>query len=318
MHAREGVGVNVAFDVALAFVLQYLVDGNEDAGLFDLAEVFVDGGAEHAHRGRKIHVGIDERRDVEAALAHRLVEHFVVGAEVVFHKEAAEFVFGHFGEDGMHSSDQSVAVAEVSFEEVQYHVARLSVEGGIHGHLPKEVFQAGDDDGERTQSVPKVVEGVEALSQIARTLVFEGDERAPEFDGLRKKVFDEVVGKLKHVARGQTWLPIVLEADVARGEETIASQDFFGIGIPDDELIVGVLAGVELIEVERKSCASPGSAEGDFAQAPDFAHHVGGVVMGDDVNLVAGLVGLAQFEFGSEFGFEQSPTDGSDDFLHKA
>ena len=51
MHAREGVGVNVAFDVALAFVLQYLVDGNEDAGFFDLAEVFVDGGAEHAHRG---------------------------------------------------------------------------------------------------------------------------------------------------------------------------------------------------------------------------------------------------------------------------
>ena len=41
---RERVGINVAFDVALALLFQDLVDGNEDARFFDVAKRVVDGG----------------------------------------------------------------------------------------------------------------------------------------------------------------------------------------------------------------------------------------------------------------------------------
>ena len=45
--------------MAFALLFQDFVDGDENAGLFDVAKRVVDGGAEHAHGGRKAHIGAD-------------------------------------------------------------------------------------------------------------------------------------------------------------------------------------------------------------------------------------------------------------------
>ncbi len=86
--------------MAFALLFQDFVDGDENAGFFDVAKRVVDGGAEHAHGGRKTHVRADKRRDVESALAHGTVENLVVGTEIVFDKELSQLFFGRFEQYG--------------------------------------------------------------------------------------------------------------------------------------------------------------------------------------------------------------------------
>ena len=197
---RKAVRVDKALDVAFALLFQDFVDSDENAGFFDVAKRVVDGGAKHAHRGRKTHVGAHQRRDVEAALAHGAVENLVVGAEIVFDEELSQLFFGRFEQYRIGHRDEAVAVAEMTLEKIEYHVARLTVEARIHGHFPEEVFQIGDHHREGTQAVPKIVERVETLGEIVGALVLEGDERAAELYGLREKILDEIIGEMKHVA----------------------------------------------------------------------------------------------------------------------
>ena len=313
---REAFRIDIAFDVALTLLFQDLVDGYENAGFFDVAKCVVDGRAEHPHGGRKAHVGAHERRDVEAALANGTVENLVVGAEIVFDEELAELFFRRFEQYGVGHCDESVAVAEMALEKIEYHVARLTVEAWIHGHFPEEVFQIGDHHREGAQAVPKIVEGIETLGEIVGALVLEGDERAAELYGLREEILDEIIGEMKHVAGGQVGLSVGAERDVRSRQKAIAAQDFTGVRIPHHQLIVGFLARVEFVEVKGFSGTAAGGAKGDFAQTTDFAHHMRGIVVRDDVDLVAGLVGLAELTFGGELLQQEVARYRGDDFFH--
>ena len=91
-------------------------------------------------------------------------------------------------------------------EEVENHVARLRVEGGVHCHFAKEVFEPGNDYRQRAKAVPQVVEGEESLAHQARALVFEGDEGAAQFDRFADVVVDETVGEVEHMARSEVGL----------------------------------------------------------------------------------------------------------------
>ena len=50
--------------VANALLFQYLIDSDQDAGLFYFTESLVDGSAEQLHCWAEIHIRIDQRRDV--------------------------------------------------------------------------------------------------------------------------------------------------------------------------------------------------------------------------------------------------------------
>ena len=165
-------GVNVAH----TFFFEDFVDGNENASLFDLAKFMVDGGAEHAHRGAQTHIRIDKWWNVVAQFAHLSVEDEVVFFECRAGEECVELVSAGLDDKGMFGPDKALFVAKVLFEEIEYHVSGLGIERGIHRHLAKEIFQPGYDHRERAQTVPKVVEGKEALAQAAGALVFKRDK----------------------------------------------------------------------------------------------------------------------------------------------
>lgn len=78
-----------------------------------------------------------------------------------------------------------------------------------------------------------------------------------------------------------------------------------------------MFASVEFVKVECQSCAATGCPESYFAQAANFAYHVGGLLIGYDVDVVVAFVGGTQAAFGSQFGFQQFATDGLYDFFHK-
>lgn len=72
--------------VAGFFIVEYLVDVEEDSGFLDVAEFGVDGRSEHPHCGRQGHVGVYQRWYLAAVFADEVVQDpvvfLVVGAGV--------------------------------------------------------------------------------------------------------------------------------------------------------------------------------------------------------------------------------------------
>ena len=83
---------HVGIDVADSLLCQYLIDSDEDARLLHAAELIVDGGAEDLHGGRKAHVGVDQRRDVESELPDLAVEQALVGLEILLGEDGGKIV----------------------------------------------------------------------------------------------------------------------------------------------------------------------------------------------------------------------------------
>lgn len=149
-----GVFGGEAVDVSNAFLVEDLVDGDEDACLLDVAEAVVDGGAKHAHGGREAHIGVDERWNIVPARANLAVEDTVVGLEVVLAEELRELLAVGLDLEWVHGQDELVGVVEVLLQEEEDHVARHAVIAGVHGDLAEEVAHVGLDDGEGSESVP--------------------------------------------------------------------------------------------------------------------------------------------------------------------
>ena len=78
-------------EVTARLVGVQFVEFDEDAGFDDVAELVIDARAERFHGRRKVHVSIDQRRNVDAQPLDLPLEDLVVLAEVVFRKEF--FVF---------------------------------------------------------------------------------------------------------------------------------------------------------------------------------------------------------------------------------
>lgn len=68
---------NKRLDVALHLAEVDVAHGNQDSRLLNSAKLVVDGRSEHLHRGRKVHVRVDERRNVLAQLADSLLKDLV-------------------------------------------------------------------------------------------------------------------------------------------------------------------------------------------------------------------------------------------------
>ena len=74
---EEVQAVGMLFDkrvnVAHPFLFQNLVDRNQNARFFHFAKLMVNRSAKQPHCGRQTHVGIDQRRNGDAVLHHKVV-----------------------------------------------------------------------------------------------------------------------------------------------------------------------------------------------------------------------------------------------------
>ena len=100
---------------------QDFVHGNENAGFLHVAELTVDGGAEHAHRGAQAHVGIDQRGNVVAQLTHLAVQNLIVFLEGVLAEEGGQFAFVSLDPQRFDGGDEAFLVAEVLLQEIEDH-----------------------------------------------------------------------------------------------------------------------------------------------------------------------------------------------------
>ena len=261
--------------MALALVFVELIDIDEDAGLLHSSKLMVDGGAKDEHRGREVHVGVDKGGDVATAVAHLGIEDAVVELEVGLHKQLAELFGVVLKEQGLIGTHHVAAVAKVLVEEVENHIACHAVVGGVHGHLTKEELCIGEHHGEGGKAIEEVVESKKALGAGTRRLVLDSYERATQLERAREVVVDELLGEMKHVRGGEDRLALVVELYIGAVDIAVATDNLFGIGVPHDELLVGDLHGVELIDIDAHARATASGAKGFLAQAPYLLHHIG-------------------------------------------
>ena len=122
---------------------------------------------------------------------------------------------------------------------------------------------------------------------------------------MRKIVLDEALAEVEHVCRGQDGLTLFVELYVGPHDVAVASEYCLGIRIPHHNLLVGIGHGVEFVDICLETAAAACLTEGFFAQTADFPHYVGGVVRVHNVDYVAAFVGVAEFLFRSELGFQE-------------
>ena len=120
---------------------------------------------------------------------------------------------------------------------------------------------------------------------------------------------------MEHVAGGELGLSLLVHLPLGAFEVTVAADDLLGLGVPHDELLVAVLADVELVDVHILARAASCLAEGYLAQTSDLLHHVRCVVGRDDVDLVVALVGHAELALRGQLLFEDFFVDGGDNWL---
>ena len=205
---------------------------------------------------------------------------------------------------GVNALHQTVAVGEVAAQEPDQGVAGHGLVGRVHGNLAEEVLDAGIQHDQRAESVPEVVQGVDAL-RIAAGLVGRLYERAAQLDGPRKVFAAEPVAEAE-VVFGREVARMLRRAD----DEAVSADDLLGGRIPDDELVVSIFGQVFLVDVDLLARAASGTPEGQFAESSDLAHECGALRGREDVYLVAGPVGVADLPLGGQFRAEQGPVYG--------
>ena len=125
-----------------------------------------------------------------------------------------------------------------------------------------------------------------------------------------------MVREMEHVARGKARLSVGVERYLVARKETVATNYLLILGVPDDKLLIGIGADVEVVKVESLASAATCGAEGYLTQAANLLKHVGRVLPRNDVYLVVALVGAAQLSLGSQLGFEHLLVDRRDNGFH--
>ena len=76
---------------------------------------------------------------------------------------------------------------------------------------------------------------------------------------------------------------------------TVSAYDTLGIGIPQHQLLVAVCGiGIELVNVQLTAGSAASRTESLLTQTSYLAYDIGRVVVIDNVNLVAAMIGGAQ------------------------
>ena len=202
-------------------------------------------------------------------------------------------------------ADELVGIREKMGEEIENQVTRAFMVGVIHGHFTEIVAQFRIDDGECSQAIPQVIQDENSLCLGAGGLIVQADERASQFHRVGQDLLDKPFREIKEMSRGQDRLALRIETHIRSAQEAIASQDLLLFRAPYNQLPIGVLHRVELINIDLFARTPAIIAESDLSQASNLLHHMWGVVGGYDINLVARLVGATKPFLWCQLGFQQ-------------
>ena len=193
-----------------------------------------------------------------------------------------------------------LAVGEIFAEEVQQDVARLLVVAAVHRDLAEKVAHVGVVHHQRAESVPQVVEREKSFRIGSRSLIVGLHERTSELDRVGKVLVAEPFGEAEVVLGREAF-----RMRAPRDDVTVASDDLFRLGVPDEKLLVPFRVQVQLVDVNVGAGAAAAVAERKLAQPSDLPHQVRTLLRAHDINLVASVVSTPQKALGRQFVFYQ-------------
>ena len=200
-------------------------------------------------------------------------------------------------------------------EEVENHVATTTDVRWIHRHLAKEILHLWVKHSQGAQAIPEIIQGKDALAVLANILILNRNERTAQLHGVRHVILQELVGEMEHVAGGELWLALLVELPVPTQQITVTTDNLVGLRIPDDELLIAVVAKVEFVKIHRFPGSTASLTESDFTKAPNLLQYIWRVICRNDVNLVMALIGHAKLLVGSQLALQQLAVNRLDDFF---
>ena len=106
---------------------------------------------------------------------------------------------------------------------------------------------------------------------------------------------------MEHVACGEDRLSLLVILPLVTHEVSVTANDFLVVRIPHDELLIAVLASVELINIDTLASTATGSTESNLSETTNLLHHVRRVVSSNDEYLVIALIGHTELLLRSQF-----------------
>ena len=159
-------------------------------------------------------------------------------------------------------------------QEIKDHVAGFRIIGIIHRYFPEIILQARIDDRQSSQPVPQIIQHEQS------------NKRAAQLDRIRKEFFIELFREVKQVVSSQHRLTVLIELDIRTAKETITSQYLFIFRTPDDQLTIGILHRIELVDIYREAGSPAIITKCDFTQTPDFLHYIRRVMGGYNIYFI--------------------------------
>ena len=171
-------------------------------------------------------------------------------------------------------------------QEIKDHVAGFRIIGIIHRYFPEIILQARIADRQGSQSVPQIIQHEQTFCTGTRRLIFQSNKRATQLDRIRKEFFIELFREVKQVGSSQHRLTVLIELDIRTAKETITTQYLFIFRTPDDQLTIGILHRIELVDIYRKAGSPAIITKCDFTQTPDFLHYIRRVMGGYNIYFI--------------------------------
>ena len=117
------------------------------------------------------------------------------------------------------------------------------------------------------------------------------------------------------MCRSEDWFTLRIKTHIRSTQEAIATQDLLLLWTPNNQLPIGILHRVKLVNIGLLARTSAIIAESDLPQASNLLHHMRRVMSGYDVNLIARLVGASEPFLWCQLSFQQSFFYGLDNLL---
>ena len=169
----------------------------------------------------------------------------------------------------------------------------------VHGHLAEKILFVGILHYQRTESVPQVVERIEAL-RIAGTLIARLHERTSQLDGIGQHLLPEPVAETEIVFRREIFRIRGVADNVA-----VAAKDFTGYRVPYEQLRITVRSQVLFVDIHLVPRTAPGLPECELTQTAYLPHDVGSLRRLYRVNEVSRIVGGTQQALLGQFPFDE-------------
>ena len=146
-------------------------------------------------------------------------------------------------------------------QEIENHITGHAVVAGIHRKLAKEVTDSRFYYHDGTQAIPEIVQGKDTFSATQCTLVLQCNETAAQLYGPRSIFLQELIGETEHVTGSQDGLSLRIISPVLSQDITVATHNLLFLWVPNQDLLIWILARIKLVKIKAFSCSAAGSTK---------------------------------------------------------